>query len=180
MSVQEFGPLRSRASRKPWPECPDIVIYRCNQCARLYQRLGYEEPAQELVCCGIPMELLRPHRPEDMLPDIDVDYKIVGGFNQNAVQVFWKTKLAEDNPEWILLRTFTGSYIRYLTAKKIAPMVFPLADEDAYVYCDNDVCRRCVFRCKRGFILYVYFKSKGLLEIPLDRIAEYFDVQEQH
>jgi hypothetical protein len=126
------------------------------------------------------MELLKPHRSEDMLPDIDVDYKIVGGFNQNAVQVFWTTKLPEDKPEWILLKTFTGSYVRYLTAKKIAPMVFPLADEDAYVYCDNAECRRCVFRCKRGFVLYVYFKSKGLLEIPLDRIADYFDVQEQH
>jgi len=145
----------------------------------LYQRMGYEEPALELVCCGMPMELLKPNRQEDVSPDIEVDYKIVGGFNQNAVQVFWKTKELADKPEWILLKTFTGSYLKYLTAKKLPPVVFPLADEDAYVYCDNAICKRCVFRCKRGCVVYLYFKSKGLLEIPLDRITDYFVVQEQ-
>lgn len=174
MAEQEFGPLRSRAARKPWPECPDIVIYRCSHCVRLYQGLGYDVPAQEPACCGSPMERLKPLHLEDVSPEIDVDYKIVGGFNQSAVQVFWETKQPEDNPEWVLLKTFTGGYIKYVTSKKQSPMVFPLADEDAYVYCDRSTCQECVFRCKRGFIIYFYIKARGLLEVPLEKMSAYF------
>ncbi len=179
MSKQEFGPLRSRASRKPWPECPDIAIYRCEHCCGLYQKLGYKEPVHEPVCCAAPMVRLEPLQLKDMPPGIHVDYKVVGGFNHNAVQVLWETghPETESRPEWVLLKTFSGSYIKYLTAKKLPPVVFPLADEDAYVYCDRPVCERCVFRCKRGFVLYLYFKAEGLLEVPLDRMADYFQAK---
>ncbi|NLI13470.1 hypothetical protein [Pelotomaculum propionicicum] len=174
MAEQEFGPLRSREARKPWPECPDIVIYRCGHCGRLYQGLGYSMPAQAPACCGSPMEQLKPLRLEDVSPEITVDYQIVGGYNQNAVQVFWEAKQPEDSPEWILLKTFTGSYIKYVTAKKRPPVVFALADEDAYVYCDNSPCLQCIFRCKRGFMIYLYIKTKGLLEIPLEKMSSYW------
>ncbi len=174
MAEQEFGPLRSRAARKPWPECPDIVIYRCSHCGRLYQGLGYDMPTQEPVCCSDPMERLKTVHLEDVSPEITVDYQIVGGYNQNAVRVFWKTKQPEDNPEWVLLQTFTGGYIKYVTLKKQPPMVFALADEDAYVYCDSSICQQCVFRCKRGFIIYLYFKTRGLLEVPLEKMSSYW------
>lgn len=174
MAEQEFGPLRSRAARKPWPECPDLVIYRCRHCGRLYQGLGFDLPALEPVCCEAPMEQLKPLCPEDLLPEITVDYKIVGGFNQSAVQVFWETKQPEDKPEWVLLKTFTGGYIKYLSPTKQPPMVFPLSDEDAYVYCDRNPCEQCLFRCKRGFIIYLYFKTRGLAAVPLDKMSDYF------
>ncbi|MDR3437354.1 hypothetical protein [Telmatospirillum sp.] len=162
MPDQEFGPLRSRASRKPWPECPDIAIHRCHHCGRLCQELGYEEPAKQPVCCGIPMERLEPRHLADLPSGIVVGYKIVGGFNQNAVQVFWEIEQPGDKPEWVLLKTFTGSYIKYLTENKCPPLVFPMSDEDAYVYCDRDVCKQCIFRCKRGFIIFFYIKHYGL------------------
>lgn len=171
MVEREFGPLRSKASRKPWPECPDIVIYRCSHCGGLYQGLGYKVPPQEPVCCNASMERLKPLKLEDVLSELNVDYQIVGGHNQNAVQVFWETKQLLDKPEWILLKTFSGGYIKYVTLKKQPPMVFPLADEDAYVYCDESPCLQCVFRCKRGFIIYVYIKSRGLLEVPLEKMS---------
>lgn len=171
MSEQEFGPLRSRAARKPWPECPDIIIYRCSLCGRLYHALGYEVPVHDPACCGISMERLNPLRLDEVAPEINIDYQIVGGHNQNAVQVFWKTKQQGDNPEWVLLKTFSGGYIKYVTSKKKPPIVFPLADEDAYVYCDEPVCLQCVFRCKRGFIIYVYIKTKGLVEAPLEKMS---------
>jgi hypothetical protein len=120
------------------------------------------------------MERLKPLQLEDALPEINVDYRIVGGFNQSAVQVFWEMKLPEDKPEWVLLKTFTGSYIKYVTSGKRPPMVFPLSDEDAYVYCDRSTCQECVFRCKRGFIIYLYSKTRGLLEVPLEKMADYF------
>ncbi len=171
MAEKEFSPLRSKASRKPWPECPDIIINRCNHCGRLFQVMGFDTPVIGPICCGEPMETLKPMQLEDVRPEIDVDYKIVGGHNQNAVQVFWNTKQPEDHPEWFLLKTFTGGYIKYVTSKKQPPIVFPLADEDAYVYCDENPCLQCVFRCKRGFIIYTYIKSRGLLEVPLDKMS---------
>ena len=174
MAEQEFGPLRSRAARKPWPECPDTVIYRCRQCGRLYQRLGYEPPTQTPACCNLFMEQLQPLRSEAVSPALKVDYKIVGGFNQSAVQVFWETEQPEYQPEWILLKTFTGGYIKYVAVKKQPPLVFPLADEDAYVYCDRSICQECVFRCKRGFIIYLYSKASGLVEVPVERMSDYF------
>lgn len=174
MAEQEFGPLRSKAARKPWPECPDIVIYRCRHCGRLYQGLSYDMPEQDPACCEAPMEKLNPLYPEDLLPEISVDYKIVGGFNQSAVQVFWETLQPEDKPEWILLKTFTGGYIKYLTPQKRPPMIFPLSDEDAYVYCDRNPCEQCMFRCKRGFIIYLYIKTRGLVAVPLEKMSDYF------
>lgn len=170
MGEQEFSPLRSKASRKPWPHCPDIIIYQCNRCATTYQNVGYLLPTMSPVCCHTTMEQLKPLQAEDVLPDIQVSYQIVGGYNKSAVQVFWEKKQPEDKPEWIVLKTFTGSYIKYMTEKKQPPMIFPLADEDAYVYCDEQVCLKCVFRCKRGFIIYMYFKTKGLVELPLDEM----------
>lgn len=171
MEEKEFSPLRSKAARKPWPECPDILIYRCGECGKLYQGLGYEVPVQEPVCCGKPMERLESKNLQDVSPEFQMDYKIVGGHNQNAVQVFWETQQYEEKPEWILLKTFTGGYIKYLTPKKRPPIVFPLADEDAYVYCDEGTCLQCVFRCKRGFIIYAYFKNGGLVAVPLDKMS---------
>lgn len=174
MSEQVFGPLRSRAARKPWPECPDVAVYRCRRCGKAYLGLGQAEPEQPPACCGEAMERLTPLTQEDVVPDILVDYKVVGGFNEDAVQVFWETARPEDRPEWILLKTFTGGYMKYVSPAKVPPVVFPMADEDAYVYCDRAVCQRCVFRCKRGFVLYLYVASRGLVEIPLDRMADYF------
>lgn len=179
MAEQEFGPLRSREGRKPWPQCPDIMIYRCRHCTGLYQKLGYDPPVQLPVCCGAPMERLQPLNPREALSAPAVDYKIVGGFNQSAVQVFWETKQPECKPEWILLKTFTGGYIKYITLQKRPPAVFPLSDEDAYVYCDRSICEECLFRCKRGFIIYMYSKTWGLLELPLEKMSAYFQTKEQ-
>lgn len=171
MEEKEFSPLRSKAARKPWPECPDIVLFRCACCGKLYQAIGYELPTQEPACCNTAMERLIPLQLEDVKNEINIDYQIVGGHNQNAVQVFWETKMPEEIPNWVLLKTYTGGYIKYVTPKKRPPIVFPLADEDAYVYCDEDPCLQCVFRCKRGFIIYVYFKKLGLIEMPLDKMS---------
>jgi hypothetical protein len=174
MSDQQFGPRRSKAARKPWPECPDIVIYRCSHCDGLYQGLGYEAPMLGPTCCGVSMERLEPRDPADSPSAIAVDYKIVGGFNQSAVQVFWKTATPARKPEWVLLKTFTGSSIKYVTMKKSSPVVFALADEDAYVYCGRHVCQRCSFRCKMGFVAYIFFKDEGLFEMPLEKMAAFF------
>ena len=148
MIEQTFSATRCRDTRKPREgECPGVCFYRCEVCGALFP-VSQENAGDSLV----------------------VTYRITGGYNDNAVKVSWKAKLPEDNPEWIYLKTFTGGYLKYIAEGKRPPMVFALADTDAFAYCDEDPCLECVFRCKRGFILYVYGKKTGLLEVPLDKM----------
>ena len=67
------------------------------------------------------------------------------------------------------MKTFTGGQIKYLNSSKKS-VIFALADEDAYVYCDENPCLECTFRCKRGFEIYAYFKLIGLIKVPLDKM----------
>ncbi|MGN0959399.1 MAG: hypothetical protein ACI4OC_01490, partial [Coriobacteriales bacterium] len=50
-----------------------------------------------------------------------------------------------------------------------SPLIFALADEDAYVYCDKAQCQECIFMCKRGFAFYAFFPEAGLVRLPLSR-----------
>ena len=87
----------------------------------------------------------------DALPEgIEFDYRILGGFNSNAVECSWRISDDRFRIQWIALKTFTGSQLKYVLPKKRSPLLFALADEDAYVYCDKDVCLECTFMCKRG------------------------------
>jgi len=61
--------------------------------------------------------------------------------------------------------------------EEAAPIIFPLADEDAYAYCGQSPCLECVFRCKRGFILYAYLSGVGLAELPIDRMDPYWQTK---
>lgn len=100
-----------------------------------------------------------------------------GGYNDNAMQFFWQDADQENRLEWVYLRTFTGGCIKYPPEKKRPPIIFPLADEDAYAYCDQSPCLECVFRCKRGFILYAYLSGVGLAELPIDRMDPYWQTK---
>jgi len=174
----EYGPLRSNASRKPWPIYPDIVFQRCSKCGGVYQELSGAREESRLYCCAQPADRLRALAHDEAAADFKISYRIVGGYNQSAVHVLWKTTNKLDDPEWILLKTFTGGYLKYVPPEKHPPIVFPLADEDAYVYCDRQTCQQCVFCCKKGFVIYVYVRSMGLLQTPLDQKADYFHTSE--
>ncbi len=174
---QEYSPFRSTATFKPQPECPDIDVHFCQTCQKSWQALGYgEHPPPS--CCGRPAERLAPVSEAEAPEGFKITYSIVGGLNYDAVKIYWHGP-AGLAPDWLLLKTFTGSYIRYVTHQKQAPMIFALADEDAYVYCDKAVCERCTFRCKRGFAIYACFlrPSPLLLEVNLDKVAPRFKTQ---
>ncbi len=116
------------------------------------------------------MKLLEAKAPSEFLDELLIDYKIIGGYNENVVEVFWQIKNKNVSIEWIYLRTFSGGQLKYLINPKKTSFVFALADEDAYVYCDEDPCLECVFRCKRGFEIYAHIKERGLIRIPLERM----------
>lgn len=169
--MQSYSPFRSTATFKPRAQCPQVDVYHCPQCGKAFQALGYDEHAAP-QCCGTVMRRLDPVDEANSPEGYKITYTIVGGLNYDAVQIGWHCPEGVA-PEWILLKTYTGSYIRYLTPGKKAPMIFALADEDAYVYCDKKVCERCTFRCKLGFAVYVYFTQPGplLLEVAMDKVA---------
>lgn len=108
---------------------------------------------------------------EEIKDKILINYRIVGGFNDNAIEVSWKIveEKEHDSIEWIYIKTFTGGQLKYVTNPTKTSFIFALADEDAYVYCDEDPCLECTFRCKRGFEIYAYLKS-SLIKIPIERM----------
>ena len=173
MKEQVFGPRRSRASRKPLIQCPGVVFYRCHTCGSVYQRTGWNQTEPDISCCGSRMEPLAPVRPEVMGRCGTLSYKIVGGYNDNAVQVFFHMEEGHEL-EWLYLKTFTGGYIKYIGPGKRSPCVFALADEDAFSYCDEDPCLECTFWCKRRFVVYGYVGGLGLVEMPLDQVSPYW------
>jgi len=172
MIEQRFSARRCRDTRKPREnECPDVKFYRCMECGALFPVTGGKEEKEiQINCCGKAVEQLISADAREKENLIKVFYQIIGGFNDNAVKVAWKTDSPKNKPEWIYLKTFTGGYLKYIKDMKQSPVVFALADTDAFAYCDENPCLECVFRCKRGFIIYVYEKRAGLLELPLDKM----------
>ena len=173
MIEQTFGPRRCRDSKKPpSDQCPGVSFYRCENCGSLFLITGDNTHSEkEIFCCGIKTVHLIPDSPDLVKDKITLDYKITGGYNDNAVKVYWEAKKTEYIPEWIYLKTFTGGYLKYVSKAKRPPLVFSLADTDAFAYCDEDPCLECVFRCKRGFVIYSYSRETGLTYVPLDKMT---------
>ncbi|WP_411682250.1 hypothetical protein [Clostridium thailandense] len=169
MQYEEFGPRRSREAKKPKVLCPPLGFYQCRHCGSIFQALSLKERALP-ECCDEEMERLEAQAPSEFSDEFLIDYKIIGGYNENVVEVFWKIKNKSISIEWVYLRTFTGGQLKYVVNPKKTTFVFALADEDAYVYCDEDPCLECVFQCKRGFEIYARIKEKGLIRVPLERM----------
>lgn len=166
---QEFGPKRSKETTKPKVTCPKTIFYSCSECGNIYQGIKLNERAIP-GCCDKKMKPLIEKSYLEVAEEILIDYKIIGGYNDNVVEVYWKTKSDDVLVEWVYLKTFTGGQLKYVNNIKKSSSIFAMADEDAYVYCDENPCLECTFRCKRGFEIYVYIKEKGLVKIPLERM----------
>lgn len=170
MAHQEYSAFRSKLSRKPWRRRGETRFFLCNHCGRVFHEfipehphaIDAEVPAPVApVCCGEQMSVLVPQAAPATL-----DYDIFGGFNHNAVRARWEGK----TPEWILLQAYTSALLKHVPPKKRSPVIFPLADEDAYAYCDQPECVKCQCRCKESCTLYYYFGNGELYYIPLNQV----------
>lgn len=181
MIEQTFGPRRCRDARKlPLDQCVEVRFYRCSSCGSIFHENGLHLKDKHLTCCGTetePLKSISIQKAQQLCPQVSIDYKIVGGYNDNAVQVFWNRTDVTVRPSWIYLKTFTGGYIKYLSEAKRPPMIFALADMDAFSYCDKSPCLECTFRCKRGFELYAYIGTVGLILVPLDNMSPYWETR---
>ena len=175
MIEQKYSVTRTRATWKPRVADDDLPFFQCPDCGRVYQGIAGSLPgclsndprnplaeppyARDLQnppsCCGAAMKRM-PLTELDGLPaGVELDYRILGGFNNNAVECSWRVTDDRFSVRWVALKTFTGSQMKYVLPKKRSPLLFALADEDAYVYCDKSPCQGCTFMCKRGFVFYV-------------------------
>lgn len=197
----EFSVTRTHATWKPRVIDTPIPYYRCSCCgailsgidgnceidwkknpndegAKLYakERTKIFNPPYAQIdfkpeCCGQPMEKLEAVPHIEIMDKIKLDYQIVGGMNNNALNVTWNIKNPACKPRWFTLKTFTGSMTKYVTPQKWPPIVFAFADEDAFAYCDKNPCVECTFRCKRGMEIYAYIETIGLVIMPLERMV---------
>lgn len=199
MAEQRFSARRCRDTRKPAAgQCPETHFFLCRCCGAVFTATEEKktegvsqqapekslEQGRQILCCGRPAEPLIPS--EEAAEAMGLSYEITGGYNDNAVKVYWRppakgvslsvsslspaASVGGLKPRWIYLKTFTGGYLKYTGEQKKPPLVFALADTDAFAYCDEDPCLECVFRCKRGFVIYGYSEEAGLAELPLDKM----------
>ena len=191
MVKQEFSATRTHATWKPRVTEADIPLFHCPECGHVYQgitdgspltfsgtgrSLVAELPFQNVAAplcprCGKPLESI-PFIEHDNLPDgIELDFQFRGGFNNNCVKIKWDIRdTARYQLQWVLIKTFTGSQLKYVHEKKYSPLTFAFADEDAYCYCDSDPCEECMFRCKFGMCAYCFIMGLGLVHMPFDRM----------
>lgn len=93
--------------------------------------------------------------------------RMIGGFEGNALEVRWTEHEKATCIRWLVLKTYTGMQVRYIMPDTRQPIVFALAGDDAYAYCDKDPCEDCTFHCKRGFELYAGIEGRGIVTIPV-------------
>lgn len=189
--MAEFSPTRTHATWKPRVTAGHFPYYRCSECGAVVggmdgtcditmtndgeRSLIFEPPYAHVefhpTCCGKPMEKLELIPAADVTDRFSMTYQIMGGMNNNCVKIEWKSPDSTCRPRWFSLKTFTGIMTKYVQPQKWPPIVFALADEDAFAYCDKDPCVECTFRCKRGFEIYAYVENIGLVVLPLDRMS---------
>ena len=156
-----LSPTRTRATWKPGVSDEPLPFYGCAGCSAAFigidggegPRLsgGGRRPTIELpygilplsenyggcAACGGFLERLPAASAADCADSIELSYDVVGGFDANALRVFWKVREAGCEPRWFALKAFTGMQLKYVLPGKRAPIVFALGDEDAYAYVEK-------------------------------------------
>lgn len=174
---EEHYSTRCRISHRPPFQTETPIFFRCGSCGALTvvstrPRTG---ALPKFSCCGQALEPLEVCRDEAVLQDHRLAFTVFGGFEHSAVRI---TVDGGGHPmadghriEWMYLRTFQGGQLKFLPAGTRSIAHFSLADDDAYVYCDRDICRmgreHCQFACKRGMEVYAYCSVHGLMRLIL-------------
>ncbi len=192
MIDQKYSITRTRATWKPRVAETDLPFFRCPSCGRVYQgitgtlptrctgtgrtlvaELPYARDLQKAAfCCEEGMKRLEFAELDEVPDSIALDYRILGGYNSNSVECSWSISDERYSLVWVMLKTFTGTQMKYVLPKKRSPLLFALADEDAYVYCDESPCLECTFMCKRGFVLYAGIADAATAVDPPDSTNE--------
>lgn len=164
-------------SHPPVYRTEEPVFYRCPVCGSVEVKVQpmaskAQKPDETGCCCGQPLVKLIA-TPANDAPEHEMKFCIFGGFANNTIRVEVKNGGHPMNEthhiEWIYLRTYQGGQMKYLPPGTESATLFAMANEDAYAFCDREICHmgweHCLFQCKRGHIAYAYCNQHGLYKL---------------
>lgn len=160
MPSRKFSITRSTATRRPSVMRHTPQFFKMKGQDQVFATISGSE-LEQYPSIVEPLPVTMNQNEDERTPK----YQIIGGFNNNCVEVTLPdTLLNSENHqiEWVCLLTFTGFQFKYIVANSKKKLLFALADEDAYAYCDKDPCEECRFKCKNGFAVYASWKGEGI------------------
>jgi superoxide reductase len=158
------------------------LIYRCPECGEIIiansvrHNHKYPDKCPEVFCCGKTHSPLDVCSEQIILDSHQMKFVIFGGYERNSVRIEVEGgfhPMDEDHRiEWIYMRTFQGGQLKILPPGSRSFANFSFADNDAFVYCDRDICKlgreHCQFSCKRGMIAYAFCSRHSLFQMALE------------
>lgn len=168
---------RMRNSTQPAFRTAEPQFFICPDCQCLFIQSRPVSHHSQIACCGNPLTALIPENlsasrsiKEHLNASHQPKITISGGFSANVATVEvgeGKHPMTGDHAiRWIYLHTFMGGQIKYLKPEEPPSATFSLSGDDAFVYCDRNICKmgnaHCLFNCKRGFAAYAYCNQHGL------------------
>ncbi len=157
MKEERRSITRSKRKTKPEIIAPSPMLYTDAAGKHLYwDILGDSVPSG--------MTIVPPKEPGES-ERYRIRYAFVGGKDQHAVKVHIDgANAGEHDIKWIYVRSYTGGQIRFIKPDQDAHALLAMAEDDAYMFCQNDPCIECAFACKVGFEIFAYSESEGLLK----------------
>lgn len=176
---------RCLISHRPDFMTDEPLIYRCPECGRIIiansvksnqHDHSYPGKNPEIYCCGHPHSPLQICTDQTILDSHPMKFVIFGGYERNSVRIEvdggFHPMEKDHRIEWIYMRTFQGGQLKILSPGSRSFANFSFADNDAFVYCDRNICKmgreHCQFLCKRGMVVYAYCSRHGLFRMVLD------------
>lgn len=180
-SLENYS-TRCLISHRPEFMTDEPLIYHCSECGKIMIansiRLNHYHPERvpEIFCCGQPLLPLKVCTDQKIIDSHPIRFVIFGGYERNSVRIEieggFHPMEKDHRIEWIYMRTFQGGQLKILPPGSRSFANFSFADNDAFVYCDRDICRmgreHCQFLCKRGMVVYAYCSKHGLFRMVLE------------
>jgi len=149
-------------------------FYTCKKCHNLMILIGNIK-SEGIMCCDEQSQKLSLQTEKgNLLKEHLPIMKVTGGIKHSIAHItIGETEqhlmTEKHHIEWIYFQGRQGNgQFQYLRPGDQAAADFALAGNDAYAYCNRDICmmgRGCKFCCRSEFDIYVYCNVHGLWKI---------------
>lgn len=144
----------ARINSKPATIAPSPRLFRLSDGTLVWDVLGTSPDAEEI-----------PARSAEDQERYRIHYAFVGGKRHHCVKIDVEDiTQGPHDIRWIYVRSYTGGQIRFIKEGQAPEVLFAMAEDDAYMFCQNDPCIECAFACKVGFEFFAYSASEGLIK----------------